>query len=456
MRLSFDRGTLLLDCREGTPHVAQLRGVRWDARVRSYRAPAFCYADITEALRAQGLSFHDQTEVPSLPIDGWGALPLRPYQHTALVAWNDAGRRGLLVLPTGSGKTRLACAAMALTRARVLCLVPTRALLHQWRRELAQHYTGPIGCLGDGHQELRAVTVTTFESAYRHMERIGNAYELLVVDEVHHFGNGLRDEALELCAAPWRLGLTATPPKHEALIRITDRLGPVVCELRVADLAGTWLAEYECVLIQLRLNAAERERYRRAIAAFRTAFEPFRALAPDASWSTFVALASRSERGRTALAAFRESRRITHYPLAKQRAVTALLAEHRDARVLVFTGNNETAYAIAREHLIMPITCDIDRSERESALAAFRQGELRALVSAQVLNEGVDVPDADVAIIVGGVRGEREHVQRVGRLLRPVPGKRAVVYELVTLNTHEVRAARERRRSLEPVGRAAH
>ncbi len=67
---------------------------------------------------------------------------------------------------------------------------------------------------------------------------------------------------------------------------------------------------------------------------------------------------------------------------------------------------------------------------------------------ARVLNEGIDVPDADVAIIVAGTHGEREHVQRVGRLLRPSPGKRAVVYELVTMATGEARRARERRRGL--------
>ncbi len=96
----------------------------------------------------------------------------------------------------------------------------------------------------------------------------------------------------------------------------------------------------------------------------------------------------------------------------------------------------------------MPITCEIKRREREQALDAFRAGELKALVSARVLNEGIDVPDADVAIIVGGTFGQREHVQRVGRLLRPVPGKRAIVYELVTLATSEARQVLERRRAL--------
>ena len=96
----------------------------------------------------------------------------------------------------------------------------------------------------------------------------------------------------------------------------------------------------------------------------------------------------------------------------------------------------------------MPLTCDIGRAERDDVLGAFRQGRLRALVSSRVLNEGLDVPDADIAVIVGGALGVREHVQRVGRLLRPRPGKRALVYELVTRQTLEVSQAWRRRQGL--------
>jgi superfamily II DNA or RNA helicase len=117
--------------------------------------------------------------------------------------------------------------------------------------------------------------------------------------------------------------------------------------------------------------------------------------------------------------------------------------------LLIFTADNASCYAISREFLITPITCDISRGERERALSAFRAGQLDALVSARVLNEGVDVPDAEVAIIVGGEFGPREHVQRVGRLLRPGAGKRAIVYELVADVSAELRRARTRSRLLD-------
>lgn len=329
-----------------------------------------------------------------------------------------------------------------------LCLVPTRALLNQWLGELSRFYPGTIGCLGDGRQEIQQVTVATFESAFRWMPRIGNRFELLVVDEAHHFGSGIRDEALEMCVANRRLGLSATPPHGPALARLEAMLGPVVYQLGVGDLAGTWLADFDLVVLRVALDREERARYDADHRLFSELNRQFRSMHPTGTWQELVAAASQSVEGRAALRAWRRTRQLVGFTRAKAAAVKALLARHRDAKVLIFTADNAAAYAIAREHLVMPITCEIGRQERERALQGFRDGKLRALVSARVLYEGIDVPEAEVAIIVGGTQGEREHVQRIGRLLRPAPGKRATVYELVTLATSEARRATERRRGL--------
>jgi superfamily II DNA or RNA helicase len=328
--------------------------------------------------------------------------------------------------------------------------VPTRVLLHQWRATLGQHYHGPIGVLGDGLRTIEPITVATFESAFRLMERIGNRFGLLVVDEVHHFGGGVRDEALEMCTAPARLGLTATPTEGEAAARLIDLIGPVVYRLGVSDLAGGFLSSYDIVPVEIELDVDERAAYEEVLATFRGAHRPFVASNPGASWVDFVRAASQTDNGRRALAAWRRSKTILAFPSGKRRALCRLLERHRDARVLIFTGDNETAYSISRQHLIMPLTCDIGPAERTDTITRFREGKLRALVSAQVLNEGFDVPDADVAIIVAGRLGEREYVQRVGRLLRPVPGKRATIYELLARNTSDVRQAARMREALAP------
>jgi superfamily II DNA or RNA helicase len=363
-----------------------------------------------------------------------------------------AGRRGVVVLPTGSGKTRVALGAMASTRLPALCLVPTRVLLEQWQREIAAVYPHPVGCHGDGRHDVTPVTVATYESAYRHMDHLGARFGLLIVDEVHHFGCGFRDEAFEMTLANARLGLTATPPRDAAhASRLVELIGPTVYELAIGDLTGGFLANFDTVVLHLDLTEAERTRYASLSQAFTTTLAALFRTVPRATWPDVVRAAARTAEGRRVLAAWREARQLLALTDAKRRALQALLARHRDARVLVFTAENTSAYAIAREHLIMPLTCDIGRPERDAVLDAFREGRLRALVSSRVLNEGLDVPDADVGVIVGGALGEREHMQRVGRLLRPSPGKRALVYELVTRQSIEVSQAWRRRQGL--VGR---
>jgi len=448
MRLLFDHGTLVL---AETPELSPefIPGLLWDERVALYRAPAHRYAEVVDAVVASGLPLRDEVRPERAQQPGpWRAVELRPYQQAAALSWELANKRGIVVLPTGSGKTRVALAAMAQTRARALCLVPTRVLLEQWLKELRAVYDGPVGCLGDGERSVEAVTVATFESAYRHMPRLGCDFDLLVIDEVHHFGVGVRDEALEMSIAPFRLGLTATPPAEPAQTRLAELVGPTVYRLGIGDLAGTWLADFDLVVLQLSLNREERERYAADHQLFSEMNRRFRRFHPHATWQEFVLAASQSPEGRAAVAAFHRSQRLAAFTRAKAAAVRRLLERHPDARVLIFTADNHSAYALARENLVMPITCEISRGERARALEAFRKGELTALVSARVLNEGIDVPDAEVAIIVAGTHGEREYVQRVGRLLRPSPGKRAVVYELVTVMTNEARRARARRKSL--------
>ncbi len=446
MKLQFDSGTLVLT-EPPDVDLGELPGLCWDPRIGLWRAPARHYGALVAGLVGRGLAYEDQVAGGEASAD-WRTVELRPYQQAALLAWEIAERRGLVVLPTGAGKTRIALAAMASTRARTLCLVPTRVLVHQWIAEIAKHYAGPIGVWGDGRKELQAVTVATFEGAYLSMAELGRHFDLLVVDEVHHFGNGMRDEALDMAIAPLRLGLTATPPSDAALGRLRELVGEIAYELAIDDLAGTYLADFDLALVRLGLTPEERRKYETERAVFSEVYRRFRRLNPGGSWPEFSLSAAQSPEGRRALAAWYESRRCLAFTRAKQAAVGRLLEKHQHNKVLVFTADNAAAYAIARQHLVMPITCEIGRRERQRALDAFRDGKLGALVSARVLNEGVDVPDADVAIIVGGTRGEREHVQRIGRLLRPSAGKRAVVYELVSLSTTETRQSQNRRRGL--------
>jgi superfamily II DNA or RNA helicase len=449
VRLRFHAGTVVIEGEPRSSDVAHLPGMQWDPRVGMFRAPAYLWPRIRDALVRGGGRSPDGVRSTGRILDGWSAVELRPYQDAALLAWELAGRHGFVVLPTGSGKTRVAVAAMARTGLSTLCLVPTRVLLAQWHSAIAASWSGAVGQLGDGVRKIEHITVATFESACRNMATLGNRFDLLIIDEAHHLGSALREESLQMSVAAARLGLSATPVRGEqATERVVELIGPIVYELAIADLAGRFLAPFELVTLRVDLTADERVAYEARMAEFRIARDEFDRLVPGAPWQAFARHATRTPQGRRALLAFKEARCLIACSSGKRAAVGELLVRHRNARVLVFTADNDAAYAIAREHLIMPVTCDIGRAERDDALARFRRGELRALVSARVLNEGLDVPDADVAVIVAGTMGEREHVQRVGRVLRPANGKRALVYELVTPRTSEPAKAHRKRAAL--------
>ena len=122
-----------------------------------------------------------------------------------------------------------------------------------------------------------------------------------------------------------------------------------------------------------------------------------------------------------------------------------MLQEHHGERVLIFTADNQTAYEIGQRFVLPVITHHTKIAERRELLGAFRAGELPVLVTSKVLNEGVDVPEASVGIVVSGSGSIREHVQRLGRILRPVAGKQAVLYELISADTAECYVSNRRR-----------
>jgi superfamily II DNA or RNA helicase len=445
MRIRFDRGTLVLEAERAGEEPGAVEGVAWDAELHAWRLPAERYASLMAQLAADGTAVSDALQGRTAAT-AWALPPLRWYQEAALERWLAAGKRGVVALPTGAGKTLVALAAIARLGVTALCLVPTRLLLDQWARALSALSAQPVGRLGDGAHVVAPVTVATYASATAWAPRIGDRFGLVIVDEAHHLGAWCPTEIFEMLIAPARLGLTATPP--EDMVALARHVGPVVYGLRVADLAGDALAEHELVSVPIALDRAERQRYRELRRRFAAGYAAFQRKTPDAAWHEFVRDSSQTIQGRAALAAWREYRALLAYPAGKRVALREILIRHRGSRALVFTADNATAYAIARELLIMPITCEIRRAERLRAIAEFRSGECPVLVSSQVLEEGFDVPDADLAIVVGGTGSPRRFVQRVGRVLRPRDGKHARIYELAVEDSAEASYVKRRRAGL--------
>jgi len=446
VRIQFDGGTLRL---LGPADLdARLPGlVVWDERTSCHRAPAYRYAELIGKLADGAWAVEDRLAGPLATPLLVQSPPLREYQADAVSSWRAHGDRGVVVLPTGAGKTRVSVAAMAATRTSTLVLCPTRALLEQWERELKRWYAGRIGIVGDGERRVETLTVMTFASAFQRMDQLGALFGLVVVDEAHHFASGGWSEALEMCPAVRRLGLTATaePPGTPGAERLQELIGPVVFELGMSALTGSHLAPLRVVRHLVRLSAEESREYDACYRPFATRLAAIRAVNPVIDWPGVIRTLGRSADGRAALAGLDRAISLCGFPQAKRELAVRLAARHWLDRTLIFTAFARDAYRLSNELLVPAITADIPRAERTEILDRFRDGRYRAIVSARVLNEGLDVPDASVAIVVGARMGAREHVQRIGRVLRPAPGKEALVHELVTLRTLDAARAERRR-----------
>lgn len=447
LRLTFDGGTLVLTG-GSEEQLAALPGVQWDERTSVHRAEGRYYRTIIETLRKQQQSYRDDARV--YQPTPWTLQATRepfPHQTEALDTWWQRGARGLVVLPTGTGKTYLAILAILRAQRPAMVVTPTLDLLNQWYDELTLAFNVPIGLLGGGYYDLQPLTVTTYDSAYIHLERWGNRYGLIIFDECHHLPGPSYQAIAAGCIAPFRLGLTATPERADGQESLLPGLiGPEVYRREIHQLAGSYLAEYHIERLLVDLSAEESDRYTQARLQYRQFVEEKGiAISTPQGWQRFLQETYRSPEGRAAFLAYREQKRIALAAPAKLRLLERLLERHANDRVIIFTYDNATVYQIARKFLIPAITHQTKTKERHALLQKFHTGEYPILVASQVLNEGVNVPAANVGIVLSGTGSVREHVQRLGRLLRKHGDKQAILYEVVTRGTGEEFTSERRR-----------
>lgn len=448
MNLKFDKGTLTFDGRE----CEVPPGFLWDSRTSNFRAPAYLYRRSKKHFDDNNTVVTDHVMDNISDVNQFKTLPkstnLFPYQEIACDTWEASGCQGIVVLPTGGGKTRLAIEIIQRKNTPTLILVPTKALMQQWKNSLEEFSNSEVGVIGDGCLEIRYTTVCTYESAYRRMAALGNKFELLIIDEVHHFGCGMRDEILLMSAAHMRLGLTASLPSESAHYgKLTKLTGPLIFERGINDLRGEFLSEFDHYQIPVQLTSQERLEYQASYSFYQQFTLETKWCWQELGWQAFSAYASQSETGRKALKSARRSRSIVSLCLNKQRLLRKLLEKHWNQRTFIFVASTQDACEITRQFLAYPITAAVGRSEREIILKKFNEGSLRALVACKVLNEGIDIPSAEVAIILGGTGNPREQIQRVGRVLRKCLNKRAIIYEVIAANTFEIQKSKRRNQS---------
>jgi len=453
LRLSFEAGTLVLaGPRAQLDSLTELDGFVWDDRIGALRARARAYRTAFAALyRRQSRGEFTLTD----DARGYAELDLHlstqrdpfPHQVESMAAWKRAGYCGVVVLPTGAGKSFVAELAIAELHRSTLIVAPTIDLMNQWYDLLTATFKRTVGIIGGGYYEVHDLTVTTYDSAFIHMEHLGDRFALLIFDEAHHLPSPSYAQASEMSIAPYRLGLTATPERTDGGHLLLDELvGPIVYRKRIKELAGLFLAEYQTVRIHVPLSEEDHRTYHQERQVYLSFVrqQGIQMGSPN-GWGEFVMRSSSSSAGRRAFRAYWHQKRIQLAHEGKLEQLEALLKRHARDRVLIFTSDNETVYAISRRFFIPSITHKTPTKERKAFLDGFNAGRFPTLVTSKVLNEGVNIPEANIAIVLSGSGSVREHVQRLGRILRRQPDKQAILYELITADTAEQYVSDRRR-----------
>jgi superfamily II DNA or RNA helicase len=449
--LRFDQGTLVLAgwTRPAIEAVfVDHNPWVWDSRSLVWRCDALHYPRLKPQLEARAWGVVD--EAADWPLTRLGKIQLpapHPEQQQAIERWLTAGS-GVVIMPTGTGKTEVALHLMARLSVSTLIVAPVRDLMYQWHRRILRGLNYDAGVIGDNTFDIRPVSVTTYDSATIHAPVLGNRFQMIVFDECHHLPGELRRDAARMSLATRRLGLTATPERADGReVDLEWLIGPPVYELPLSAVRGSVLADYEVVRIPVRLNNDEQSDYDRLSGIVREYVRERRKTEARFTWQSLCAETAEDTEARAALTAWRQKQAIEDRASEKFRVLEDLFRLHARTPVLVFAGSNAMAIAISRRFLIPCLLNHCGKRERLQILEGFQSGVYPALVANQVLDEGVDLPETKVAIVVGGTSSTRQARQRLGRVLRKSGNACAVLYEVVCNETSESGRSRRRRKN---------
>jgi superfamily II DNA or RNA helicase len=463
--LTYDKGTIVI---RGLAHIpfAVL-----DPRTNVLRALALYYSNILEYLKQSRIEYSDhvlseEAITSSLSLSSSSQISLRDYQQRALENWLRAGLRGCIVLPTGSGKTILGIMAITKSNANSLIVVPTLDLMDQWTTILSRYFPNlRIGNLGGGNEDIQPITVSTYDSAYIRASFLGNKFSLVIFDEVHHLAAlGYRTIA-EQMAAPFRLGLTATIEREDDLHKDLPRLvGEVVFQASPDELAREkHLAPYEIERRMVEMLPEELKEYRRNMTIYQQCMKKLNFQRYGNPLEKLIIMSGRNKTAREALLARNKAMNVALNSNAKIEELREILAENKGAKTIIFTQHNSLVHKISDRFLIPFITHKTLKEERQDVLKGFKEGRYMAVVTSKVLDEGVDIPDAELGIILSGTGSAREFIQRLGRLLRPKPDsnissinsinsyrnyKKARLIEIISSETKETITSAKRKKAL--------
>lgn len=443
--LRFSEGMLLLSAQ---PPALPAGVWRWDSRQNAHSCFAMHYGSVLPAIRERypGCS----VQAPQWESVKWprpALPPLRPLQSEAITKWM-ATRRAVIVLPTGTGKTEVALHIMQELSVTTLIVSPVRDLMYQWHQRILDRLGYDAGIIGDNTFDRRPVSVTTYDSARIHMRDLGDRFQFIIFDECHHLPGEIQSDSARMCMAPYRLGLTATPERSDGKQADLDALiGPVAYRRTITEESGRNLAEYDAVHIKVRLLSDERADYDECSQVIRRYITDRRRTNPHYTGVNLRYDRAADPEARRALNAENKKKSIEDRAREKLKVLEGIFRRHDRTPVLIFTNTNAMARDVSMRFLIPCILNHSRKKERREAIAGLTEGRYPAIVANRCLDEGVDLPAAKVAVVLGGGASVRQAVQRLGRIIRKKGDQKATLYEVVCEDTKEIFRSRARRKT---------
>jgi superfamily II DNA or RNA helicase len=357
-------------------------------------------------------------------------LELRDYQKEAIDKWKQRGQKGILVLPTGTGKTYIALAVIKeeiSQNGKIAVIVPTIVLAHQWQQKIYQ-YIGLRPTLYYTHEKgLGKITIFVVNSAYlnRHLLQY---FTLIIVDEIHHLSAPTWKQIVEAIRDKKVMGLTATP--ENAILPIVFQMTIGLAREKKA------VVNIEIKPVYAELTYGERIQYEQIDQAVR---DIARKLDSAKAYGDKTAI-ELLDRKLKIMA--NKRKQLMSEVIDKAYKVLEIARAHQSEKILVFTESIRGAERIAQvlnDNGIKSMTIHSQKGKaiRNTILQEWGKS-YRVLIAVRTLDEGVDIPDVSIGIIVATGKTIRQLTQRLGRILRPAPNKeKAIMYVVLARNTYE-------------------
>lgn len=385
----------------------------------------------------------------SSAVGGWAlSADLRPWQIEALARWRENGDRGVAAVVTGGGKTIFAYACMLdvlrrMRDVRFVILVPTVALQDQWAVGLVDDLAVPLDELalfgGDRKppkpRHVNLMVINTGRIQAPRIAEVGPT--ILIVDECHRIASPVNAQAMGGTHVA-TLGLSATPERDfdDLFSEVVEpALGPIIFryDYNRARADGV-ISPFELANVAVDLDDDEQRRY-------------------DKLTRQVSVMYRRHQKGEDVEdrlhRLLRDRARVSISARARLPAAVRLVERHRRERAIVFHEQIDAANILTqtlanRNHRVAAYHSGLGPALRQDNLRMFKRGEVDVLVTCRALDEGINVPDASVAVLVASTASTRQRIQRLGRVLRPARGKdRAIIYTLYASEPEAVRLQTE-------------